>query len=128
MRIGTSSGLIRHGLAWGYGLVDLLTEWIDQKQGWTDPIRNSTFAQRAVVYALSLGLNLADVETDLTEVLANASAPLLAKSIKNIIQTYTKSFHRPRATSSVSRGIIRRVTSTPRSSTAPQTLPGLVSF
>lgn len=106
-------------------MMDIGTEWIDEKQGWTDPVKNATFAQRAAVYALSLGLNLAEVETDFTEVLAIASAPLLAKSIKRIVQAYGKGF-------SFRRGTVRRVSPTvsaPLGKTrTTSSVPRLVSF
>ena len=90
MKLGWINGLV----PLAYGAVDVATEYIDEKQGFTEPLKNVTDIQRLLVFGGSAVLNLFDVETKYSEILYVASAPLAIKTIKKAVETFTAGYRR----------------------------------
>ena len=77
------------GVSAGVGGADLLTEYIDKKQGYTKPFQNITDYGRLIYTAGGYVANYMDFgDDDITETMVLAGIPLLEKSIAKAFSKY----------------------------------------
>lgn len=74
--------------ALGIGLLDLGLKFLDEKQGWKEPLKNSTDIVRLVALGTSFVLNHIDAETEVTEAMFYASLPLAIETLYRVVKSY----------------------------------------
>jgi len=77
------------GVSAGVGGLDVLTEYIDEKQAYTKPFQNLTDWGRVVYTVGGYAANYMDFgDDDVTETMVLSGIPLLEKSIAGVFKTY----------------------------------------
>lgn len=99
-----------------YGALDIGLEELDKIKGWTEPFKNATDIERAVVCVGGGLVNYLGIETDLSEPLFYSSLPLLEKSIYKAVRGYVKKGYTPRSASEA--GYVR-ITPSPQVQATP---------
>ena len=83
--------LMKVGVSVGVGSLDVLTEYIDEKQGYTKPFQRITDWGRLVYTLGGYGANYMDFgDDDITETMVLSGIPLLEKSIVNATKVWLK--------------------------------------
>jgi hypothetical protein len=84
--------LLRTGTSAGYGLVDILTEYVDQRQNLSRPFETITDYQRlAATVGGAFGAYMTNgVTANILETIELASLPLLEKSVANLVLSVMK--------------------------------------
>jgi len=81
--------LMKVGVSAGVGGIDALTEYLDEKQGYTKPFQNLTDWGRVIYTVGGYGANYMNFgDDDITETMVLSGIPLLEKSIVDVVKTY----------------------------------------
>lgn len=81
--------LMKMGVSAGVGGVDLLTEYIDEKQGYAKPFQRLTDWGRGVYTVGGYAANYMKVgDPEISEAMVLSGIPLLEKSVRDVVQTY----------------------------------------
>ena len=80
---------MKMGVSAGVGGVDLLTEYIDEKQLYTKPFQRLTDWGRAVYTVGGYGANYMKFgDPEITETMVLSGIPLLEKSLRDVVKVY----------------------------------------
>jgi len=82
-------GLKKVGVGAGVGVIDIITEEVDAKQGYTKPFQNITDWARVLYTGGGYVANHMGYDEDITEPAVISGLPLLEKTVWQFIKHYT---------------------------------------